>query len=803
MKTYAYSLLTFGGRRICIGKQGENLATRIDVDVTPWKTEYPTGTISLFVVPPAGSGYLAAIEAHENTVRWPIRDTDTAYDGSGKAELILKDADGTVIKSVTAYTTCTPSVSAAEPSDPPEAIRPWVEQILDAIASGALAGIGIESLEQTTISTDDSGINIWTATLTDGSTYQFEVRNGQRGEKGLQGAPGEKGEKGDTGEQGPQGPQGLQGPKGEKGDTGEVGPQGPKGDTGDIGALKINGKTPDGSGAVTLMPEDLGAATAEEVSQLKDDLADIANSKIDKPTTSDNNKFPRAKDGNVEWVEQGLPTDEQTETAVQNWLNDHPEATTTVEDKSIGSVKVTDVFLRQILNGHYYYDGEDLISAVANLPEGAILHLDGSKTYTLSATLDISKRYIDCNNATIRIARHDEGFSFNNAHKHVIRLFDNAHIENVHFKFGYTRIAEQFPITSDLNMRGIAVLGSNVTMRNFSVEFSQTNTLLVYGGNVHNVLIESGMLNNCANGIQAETAADQISPDYTITIRNCYIQAFTNGVGIAGIHLDGCTFEHRNGSSYPNLVAGINDAEVAIGAITTATNCRFISLGSQINVMVYGFNTISQHTHRGFASFRGCEFSGGTTYSVHIGGNVIFDTCTFHKACTSVKTTDINDAPVHITFINCYYLGNEGGSGLQYLFSAYNGVETYITFQGCQVNSYDSTNNLRLFNCNDADGDKVHLVMINNTTATCNVASLKTPVIWFNNYRADGVSANNANESVRAKYRWVTDLPFSNALNKSLLTDSEFLNSAYGLYMFSDRNVYFIGRGFAVKIATF
>lgn len=257
MKIYSYSLRTFGGRRICIGKQGENLATRIDVDVTPWKTEYPTGIISLFVVPPVGNGYLAAIEVHENTVRWPIRDTDTAYDGSGKAELILKDADGTVVKSVTAYTTCTPSVSAAEPADPPEAIRPWVEQILDAIASGALAGIGIESLEQTTISTDDSGTNIWTATLTDGSTYQFEVRNGQRG---ADGAPGEKGEKGDTGEQGPQGP---------KGDTG------PQGEPGSIESLTINGKTPDDSGTVTLTPGDLGAATAEEVSQLKDDKADI------------------------------------------------------------------------------------------------------------------------------------------------------------------------------------------------------------------------------------------------------------------------------------------------------------------------------------------------------------------------------------------------------------------------------------------------------------------------------------------------------------------------------------------------
>ena len=267
MKIYSYSLRTFGGRRICIGKQGENLATRIDVDVTPWKMEYPTGVISLFVVPPVGNGYLAALEENGNTISWVIRDTDTASIGSGKAELILKDADGTVIKSATAYTTCIPSISADEPSDPPEAIRPWVEQILDAIASGALAGIGIESLEQTTISTDDGGINVWTATLTDGSTYQSEVRNGQRGEKGLRGATGEKGdpftyadftaeqlaalkgpkgEKGDTGEQGSQGPQGEKGdtgPQGEKGDTGDTGPKGDKGDTGEQGPQGEKGET--------------------------------------------------------------------------------------------------------------------------------------------------------------------------------------------------------------------------------------------------------------------------------------------------------------------------------------------------------------------------------------------------------------------------------------------------------------------------------------------------------------------------------------------------------------------------------
>lgn len=143
MKTYAYSLVTFGSRQISIGRQGENLATRIDVDVTPWKTEYPNGTISLFVVPPVGNGYLAEVEENGSTIRWTIRDTDTAYDGHGKAELILKDANDTVMKSVTAYTICAKSPSAAEPADPPEAIRPWVEQILEAIKSGDVSAEAI------------------------------------------------------------------------------------------------------------------------------------------------------------------------------------------------------------------------------------------------------------------------------------------------------------------------------------------------------------------------------------------------------------------------------------------------------------------------------------------------------------------------------------------------------------------------------------------------------------------------------------------------------------------------------------
>ena len=80
-----------------------------------------------------------------------------------------------------------------------------------------------------------------------------------------------------------------------------------------------------------------GKAVREQVGKLKEDLTHY----IYKPTLEDNNKFPRAKDGNVEWVEQGMPTDEQTSNAINNWLNAHPEATTTVLDESLTESKFT------------------------------------------------------------------------------------------------------------------------------------------------------------------------------------------------------------------------------------------------------------------------------------------------------------------------------------------------------------------------------------------------------------------------------------------------------------------------------
>lgn len=69
-------------------------------------------------------------------------------------------------------------------------------------------GVGITSVKQTTTSTADSGSNVVTVTLSDGSTSTFTVKNGSKGSTGATGA------KGDTGAQGAAGATGAAGADG-------------------------------------------------------------------------------------------------------------------------------------------------------------------------------------------------------------------------------------------------------------------------------------------------------------------------------------------------------------------------------------------------------------------------------------------------------------------------------------------------------------------------------------------------------------------------------------------------------------
>ena len=54
-------------------------------------------------------------------------------------------------------------------------------------------GIGIQSVEQTSASTEDGGTNIITVTKSDGTSFTFQVKNGSKGSAGPAGADGQPG----------------------------------------------------------------------------------------------------------------------------------------------------------------------------------------------------------------------------------------------------------------------------------------------------------------------------------------------------------------------------------------------------------------------------------------------------------------------------------------------------------------------------------------------------------------------------------------------------------------------------------
>lgn len=141
------------------------------------------------------------------------------------------------------------------------------------------------------------------------------------------------------------------------------------------------------------LPADYTAMT-EQVSSLKV-------LKVDKPLTTDDGKIPRAKSGNVEWVEVGQPTDEQTNSAVTNWLNEHPEATTTVYDGAINEKKINANFLLWIkkdyvtpemfgAQGDGIKDDSDAFQKC--IDSGKPINLLPSKEYLIKKTIKIIDR---------------------------------------------------------------------------------------------------------------------------------------------------------------------------------------------------------------------------------------------------------------------------------------------------------------------------------------------------------------------------------------------------------------------------
>lgn len=241
----------FGDQALLLGRVGENRATRILIDLKSILSQYPDAIASITVKPPGRAEYPATVKQEGGILTWEITRADIGDKaGSGQAQITIRDADGTVIKTAIACTRVSESLGNAT-APAPDPVETWIDKATGTLADVEQAGNAAQAVADEVQRRLDNGDFV--------GPQGPQGDKGETGPIGPQGPKGEKGDKGDKGEKGDTGPQGetgakgdaftfgdftleqlesLRGPKGETGATGPqgkegaVGPQGPQGEPG-------------------------------------------------------------------------------------------------------------------------------------------------------------------------------------------------------------------------------------------------------------------------------------------------------------------------------------------------------------------------------------------------------------------------------------------------------------------------------------------------------------------------------------------------------------------------------------------
>ena len=132
--------------KVDIGRQGENLAQEILIDVSSLLGKWPDAVISLLVKRKGDAEpYFADTKVEDNILHWPITAVETAIAGDGKFEIQV--VSGVVLaKSVTATFKVNSSLSGSASEELPEVRPSWVDEVLAGVgSSGSTGGIVSET----------------------------------------------------------------------------------------------------------------------------------------------------------------------------------------------------------------------------------------------------------------------------------------------------------------------------------------------------------------------------------------------------------------------------------------------------------------------------------------------------------------------------------------------------------------------------------------------------------------------------------------------------------------------------------
>lgn len=356
------------------------------------------------------------------------------------------------------------------------------------------------------------------------------------------------------------------------------------------------GKAPDASFVKTRL--DL-KADKEAVDKELSEKADVSvvgqdiNRKVSKPSDSPNGTSGQVLrtngDGTTQWVDVGLPSDQQTSSAVTSWLNAHPEATTTVQDGSLTHKKLVNGTLGYVTPEMYGAVGDgvtDDTQAIQAAMDSGYNVLFFDKTYASSRiVIRRNNLVIDGSGATLLFGA-NSGFT-------VSQTVHNIVIQNLKFRCEYT-------VDSDATTNVCLAIAGSGDSEYFAhdIKFNDCSfdggVMGVAATSVRNLTIE-----NCQFGSFVYKPTDRAG-GYGILLQSCinvnisscdfvmggygrhdvYVsvdQTKTMFVQCKNIVIDRCHFDHTNlvlesGSYYSPATQSIN---IRSSSHTVVKNCYF------------------------------------------------------------------------------------------------------------------------------------------------------------------------------------------------------------------------------------
>lgn len=133
----------FGRSCLNLGRADENIAVRVEIDLSRILAQEPTATAHITVESPSGAKYPASTVLDGTKLIWDVSDADTAAEGTGCAQLTVKGPNGEVLKSAVAATRIGHSIRGEGPA--PDPVQNWVDDAAGKLGAVVAAGEAAET----------------------------------------------------------------------------------------------------------------------------------------------------------------------------------------------------------------------------------------------------------------------------------------------------------------------------------------------------------------------------------------------------------------------------------------------------------------------------------------------------------------------------------------------------------------------------------------------------------------------------------------------------------------------------------